>query len=1035
LVPTLAATPRAVSSRRSTSLALLAIVLLSPASRVFALDPTSHISQYGHSVWRVRDGYFGGAPQAITQTTDGYIWVGTDAGLFKFDGVTFLRWNAKSGEQLPSSEIDGLLGARDGSLWIATGAGLAHLLNNRLILYEKNAGWIVANIFEDRDGKIWFRRNRPGDSRHSLCQVLDDGIRCYGSEDGVDVFATGPIAQDASGDLWVGSGTGFVRWRPGASTVYRPKVLESNEGNYGVRGLVPAPDGTLWVGIALTGRGAGLRQLVAGVLKPFLAPDLNGEALAVEALFGDRQNSLWVGTERGLYKIRGAEADHFDSADGLSSDLVRSIFEDREGNIWAATSRGIDMFRDLRVKSISHREGLIEGEVESVAASQDGKLWVGTDRLQILGPGGASLFGPGEKLPGSLVTYLFADDAGRLWTGMNNRLFVDERGSFREVTKEDGGALGMVMGIAEDFEHNMWVESAGPPGTLFLIQDLKVRQQFPAPAMPLARKIVADAAGGIWLGLTTGDLARYHNGQLTTFTFGHHPNARVRAIIAAPDGSILGATAFGIVGWKNGQEQTLTVQNGLPCNTVHTLISDNAGNLWLYAECGLIEIPKQQMQLWWQHPESQLTLRMFDVFDGAEPGWASFNASAKTLDGRLWFTNDSVVQVLDPAHIPENTVPPPVDIRALIADRKVYMLDSAISLPPRTRELEIDYTALSFSAPQKVRFRYRLEGHDSGWQEPGTRRQAFYNDLAPGKYRFRVRACNNDGVWNETGAFLDFSILPAYYQTAWFRALCVAALLLLLWFIYQMRVRQVARAISVRFDERLQERTRIAQDFHDTYLQTIQGSKLVADSALKQSPDPARMRGALEQLSVWLGRATEEGRAALKSLRSSATEKNDLAAAFERAIEECRISSPMEASFLVAGEVNEMHPIVRDEIYRIGYEAIRNSCVHSHATHLQVELTYADDLTLRVRDNGVGIAPAMLDEGKQEHFGLQGMRERARRITAAFEIDTSQGSGTEITLIVPGGIIYCRTKSGVAKWPAIESLLKKVGLTSRSADS
>jgi signal transduction histidine kinase len=263
----------------------------------------------------------------------------------------------------------------------------------------------------------------------------------------------------------------------------------------------------------------------------------------------------------------------------------------------------------------------------------------------------------------------------------------------------------------------------------------------------------------------------------------------------------------------------------------------------------------------------------------------------------------------------------------------------------------------------------------------------------------------------------------------------VAAFLLLLWFIYQMRVRQVARAMSVRFDERLQERTRIAQDFHDTYLQTIQGSKLVADSALKQSPDPARMRGALEQLSVWLGRATDEGRAALKSLRSSTTEKNDLAAAFERAIEECRMDSPIEASFSVSGEASEMHPIVRDEVYRIGYEAIRNACVHSHATHLQVELNYADDLTLRVRDNGLGIASAMLDVGKQEHFGLQGMRERAGRIMATLKIDTSQGLGTEITLVVLGDIIYRRSKPGGTKRPAIKSLLRKLGLSSRSSDS
>jgi ligand-binding sensor domain-containing protein len=522
--------------------------------------------------------------------------------------------------------------------------------------------------------------------------------------------------------------------------------------------------------MALAVRGAGLRHMVGGTLKPFLAPNLDGETLEVQALCSDHQNSLWVGTTQGLYRIRGAEVDHYEAAQGLSSDWVRGIFEDREGNIWVSTARGIDIFRDLRVQSFSKREGLTGDEVGSVAASRDGKLWIGISPLQILGPRGVSLFGPAKKLPGNLVTSLFEDHAGRLWAGMINRLFVYERGSFREITRPNGSPTGMVMSIAEDAEHTIWVESAGPPETLLKIQDLKIRQQFPAPAMPLARKIVVDHDGSIWLGLTTDDLAHYRDDKVDTFTFGQHPKSRVRSIAIASDGSILGATAFGMLAWKNGKQQVLTVENGLPCKAVNTLISDDAGNLWLYADCGLIELPRHEMQLWWEHPRSKLSMRVFDVLDGVESGWAPFNASAKTPDGRLWFTNDSVVQVIDPAHVHENTLPPPVDISALVADRKAYPLNSGVRLPPRTRDLEIDYTALSFVAPQKVLFRYMLEGHDAGWQEPGTRRQAFYNDLRPGPYRFRVIACNNDGVWNETGASVNFSILPTFYQTKGFEA-------------------------------------------------------------------------------------------------------------------------------------------------------------------------------------------------------------------------------------------------------------------------
>jgi signal transduction histidine kinase len=324
-----------------------------------------------------------------------------------------------------------------------------------------------------------------------------------------------------------------------------------------------------------------------------------------------------------------------------------------------------------------------------------------------------------------------------------------------------------------------------------------------------------------------------------------------------------------------------------------------------------------------------------------------------------------------------------------------------------------------------------LEGVDKDWQDAGSRREAFYTNLRPRHYRFRVIACNEDGVWSDVGAIVDFSIAPAWYQTNWFRLLCAVAVLLVVWVIYRLRVRQIAKAMSARFDERLHERTRMARDLHDTFLQTIQGSKLVADDALDPSTDPARMRRAMEQLSVWLGRATEEGRAALNSLRTSTTEKNDLAAAFRRAMEECRIHTSMEASLSVVGEAREMHPIVRDEVYRVGYEAIRNACVHSQASQMRVELTYDHDLALRVSDNGVGVDPAVADRGREGHFGLQGMRERAARIVGKLTLVSSASSGTEIKLVVPGSIIYRETTSNRRKLPAkIKAVLKQLGLTS-----
>jgi signal transduction histidine kinase len=292
-----------------------------------------------------------------------------------------------------------------------------------------------------------------------------------------------------------------------------------------------------------------------------------------------------------------------------------------------------------------------------------------------------------------------------------------------------------------------------------------------------------------------------------------------------------------------------------------------------------------------------------------------------------------------------------------------------------------------------------------------------------------VIACNNDGVWNDAGATLDFIVTPAWYQTNWFRILCVVSGIVILMALHKLRLRQIARTISSRFDERLAERTRIARDLHDNFLQTIQGSKLVADDALDKSSDPVRMRRAMEKLSEWLGQATQEGRAALNSLRTSTAEKNDLAQALQRATEGCLVPGSMAVNFSVVGDAKRMHPIVRDEIYRIGYEAIRNACAHSCASQLEVELTYSQDLSLRVADNGVGIDSEVADRGKDGHFGLQGMRERAVRIGGKLMLVSSPICGTEIKLIVPGGIIFQKIMP-VRRFQGIRSLFRSKDETS-----
>jgi PAS domain S-box-containing protein len=764
---------------------------------VGALDTSRQISQYGHTAWRIEDGVFAGTPNVIAQTTDGYLWIGTQAGLRRFDGVRFVSWRPPEGKQLPSSRINSLLGARDGSLWIGTTMGLARWRNGELTNYRAPRGSIMA-ILEDRSGTIWIARANISDAQGPLCKVIDTGLRCYGRDDGIALPYAVTLADDSFGNVWLAAGPVVSRWRSGSVDTYVSPGLDPAQIFNGVLALAGRPDGSLWVGLVESGKGGGLQQLAQGAWKPFVTPELDGGKLEVTALLLDRESALWIGTlNEGIYRLQGNKADHFSSSDGLSGDAVTGLFQDREGSIWITTSNGIDNFHDLRVASYSTRQGLSADQVNSVLAARDGTVWIGNYDLDVLRSDKIASIRPRNGLPGRRTTSLLEDRAGRLWVGVDRELSVYERGNFRKIHTRDGSPLGAVRAMTEDVDGSIWVGTDDPIAKnhrLLRIQDLRIREEISSPQLAVINALAPDPNGGVWLGLTSGGLARFRNGQMEFFPISGLSDGPVYGLLVNSDASTLAATPSGLVGWRNGTLQTLTVRNGLPCDIIYSLISDRKNTLWLYAACGVIAISNADLQRWWEFPDATVKPRLFDVFDGARPMSTPFQPNAsRSPDGRLWFANQNIVQMIDPAHLDSNPIAPPVHIEEIIADHKTYGPRDGLRLPALTRDLEIDYTALSFVAPQKVRFRYKLEGHDSEWQDPGTRRQAFYADLRPGSYRFRVIASNNDGVWNEEGAAIAFSLAAAWYQTWWFRGTCVAGFLALFWGLYRLRIGQLRR--------------------------------------------------------------------------------------------------------------------------------------------------------------------------------------------------------------------------------------------------
>ncbi len=1010
----------AVAFSIARSLAVCFLLLFVANIPVSALNPDKHITQYGHASWRTQDGYLT-RPAGIAQTTDGYIWIGTIEGLMRFDGVKFTVWTPPEGQSLPTKGFSYLLGARDGSLWIGTTGGLSQLKNGQLINYvspQLSSSGIGA-IIEDETGTIWFTRYLVSDGKGPLCRIKDGELRCYGKEDGIPVNYGLGLAKDRAGNIWFGSEM-LCRWSPQSSAFFFNEKLKSSSWGDGVIDVAVGPSETVWAAIDGTGPNLGVRYFSGGKWSSYKIPGFDGASVLSHTLYLDRNDSLWVGAQsKGLYRIHNGTADYYGTENGLSDKNISHMYEDREGNLWVITDNGVDMFRDTPVVSFSESESILPDSINSVLALRDNSVLVGSlGGVKILRPPPAAAadnalsFAPIKDLPGKNAAVLLEDRRGRVWMAVDEKLVIYKDNQFSEVKKSDGSLsrYPQVRAMTEDSGGNIWALILKDK-KLQLQRIINQRAEEDIPLndfIPRAVYLAADKQGSLWIASTKDKLARYHNGQIESVSLGDEGSVTINSLSIDSDNALLISTNKGLYRWINGSLSLMDARNGLPCSSVADMLQDDDANLWLYARCGLLRIPAADMANWRQNPESKVSVKTFDSTDGVRPSPTNLSQprSAKAPDGRLWFVNESAAVMIDPKQISTNSIPPPIYIEGLVADRKSYQTERQIDLPPLQGELEINYTGLSFPAPRKVKFRYKLEGHDADWQDVGTRRQAFYNNLGPGKYRFQVIASNNDGIWNETGATLDFIIEPTWYQTTAFRVLCLLFVGLIGWGLYQLRIRQISKVISARFDERLAERTRLARELHDTFLQTVQGSKLVADDALEQPEDLPHMRRAMTQLSVWLGQATEEGRAALNSLRTTTTEKNDLAEAFRRATESCRLRESAAASFSVVGDSREMHPIVRDEIYRIGYEAIRNACQHSKASRLEVELRYAQDLSVCVKDNGVGIDPVVAAQGKDGHFGLQGMRERAARIGAKLSIASSAVSGTEIKLVVPGGIVF-----------------------------
>ncbi|WP_146745316.1 sensor histidine kinase [Dyella jiangningensis] len=997
---------------------VLFLALMPGASELArAVDASRLLSQYGHTAWRLQDGQLPAPAFPMAQTADGYVWIGTQAGVVRYDGARFVPLDTLTKSRLVNPFVIALLGARDGSLWIGTPGGLSRWKDGKLTDYAGIEGTVSA-LAEDERGKIWLLA--ANQHLKPLCEVSGNGVSCHGKEDGLDVTdaCCDRMVTDGRGTFWMGSDISLVRWREHTPSKSFPIDAKIKAGTPGMLVLAREPGNEIWAGLPITGSGLGLQRLEGDQWRSFRVPDMEGSSIAVQALFRDREGALWIGTiDHGIYRIVSGRVEHFGSKDGLTSDGIYSFFEDGEGNMWVTTSAGIDQFRDFKAWSYTTREGLAVDEVDAVLADREGRVWAGTaNSLDVLDHGQFHSLRAGKELPGTQVTSLFEDKAGRLWVGLDESLWIYADGKFSAVLdRGDKPLRGMVFALAQDARGALWATLRGHPSRLVRIVGDKVVDEFATPKYLSVRSLASDRAGAVWLGLQNGDLARPNGERIST-----QLNTPIIDLAITGDGLVLGATSKGLVAFKNGAPRVLSVKDGLPCDSVNGVIDDEDGALWLFTGCGLVKLALADVENAVRDPAHGVEAGVLDMLDGVRPGRAPFQKKiARAPDGTLWFANGVDLQALDPRKGLAGGRALPVHIESLTADRKAYGLTGELALPALTRDIQLDYTAIGLAVPQHVRFRYRLDGHDEDWVDAGQRRQAFYTDLPPGAYGFHVAADSGDNTWKET-ATLNFTVRPAFYQTNGFMFLVVAAAALVLWLLFALRVTHVKAQLRTIFEERHAERERIARELHDTLLQAVQGLMLRFQFAMERIPPSEPARELMEKALDHADEVIIEGRDRVANLRAM-EQGTHLESALRQMGEAMAHDGRVVFRLTVEGLPRPLHPAVGDEVLQIARESMANAFRHAQPGRIDVSVAYERKrLTLSVVDDGAGFdVDAVAKEESAGHWGLKGMHERAASLRARLTLSSRPGAGTAVELSVPASIAFRRPKSGWRRFMAV----------------
>lgn len=971
------------------------------AGRSYAIDPNRAISQYLHDHWGPEEGFPGGTVFSMSQTADGYLWIGAQAGLIRFDGWKF-RVMPENGGQTESGGVFGVTTDREGNLWV------------------EEPG---PKTFRYRDGAVTdIMPGLPYAVITSSSRARDGGLLAAMSDRGIVTYRGGrfevlvpilklprspvtSLAQTSDGAVWFGTRDAGL-FRVAGGTFGPVAGMRDSK----VNSLLAGANGELWMGTdqgLAYWNGSALTKIDLG----------SSPAPEVLALARDRDQNLWVGTDsRGLFRVnkQGVSALHIGSARSVD-EAVTAVFEDREGSIWIGWAGGLQRLRDSIFVTYSGPEGFPTDGSSSLYMDAQDRLWLAPAEGGLWWRQGEQFSRVTPKMIGSDVIYSITGGNtggnGEIWLGRRVSGLTELRVgknivAARTYTKRDGLAENNVFSVYQSRDGSVWAGTLS--GGVSRLREGRFVTYTAADGLAsnTVSFILEDSGGTMWFATPEGLSSLARDRWRTYLADDGLPAPAVNCLFQDSSGVLWAGTAAGLAFKKgSGFQPARQVGEGLH-EPVFGIAEDRSGWLWVTTTGHVFRINREHLL---SGTTSEVDVRRYGMGDGL-PGieGVARNQSAVTdSSGRIWLSINRGVSVVDPGRLAYRAAPAIVHVESVRADGKTIELGQTARVPAGSTRIALSYTATILSFPERVRFRYRLNGLDRSWSEPVAGLQTSYTNLSPGSYRFRVQATNADGQWDGEEGSIGLEIQPTLGQAWWFRAILAFALCLAVVALYRLRLEHLTRQLRMRFDERLAERTRIAQELHDTLLQGFISASMQLHVLADGMPEDAPARQNLNRIVQLVGRVIEEGRNALRGLRLTESGWEDLGLAFARVADEIGLAEQMKFRIRIEGRTRAWRSLLRDEVYRIGREALVNAFRHSQAKNVEMELEYGPKcFRFLVRDDGRGMEQSILEAGREGHWGLSGMRARTERMGGALHVWSKVMTGTEVEFSVPNRIVF-----------------------------